>query len=92
MLSEGFCLEAIGPSSTSKFKIAEQEERVTECYEMSGDLALLCFQEREKFLLANPGGTTGNEEIGGILEMAVQQSPLLYIKRGCVYIWDLANP
>ncbi|KAK3093742.1 hypothetical protein FSP39_019579 [Pinctada imbricata] len=78
---KGFCLEAIGPSSTSKFKIAEQEEKVTECYERAGDLALLSQQEREKAMLSSSGGVV-REEMGGILESAIQQSPLMYIKHG----------
>ena len=41
---KGFCLEKLAAPSSSKFKLAEHEEKVMECYEKAGDLAILYFQ------------------------------------------------
>lgn len=75
----GACLESKGPSTTSKFKVAEQEKQVLKCYDMAGDLALLYIQEREKMAQNN---SSGDEEIDILTENAIKQSPLLYIKMG----------
>ena len=76
----GACLESRGPSTTSKFKAAEQERTVLQCYETAGDLALLYIQEREK--LAQSSSSAVEEEIDILTENAIKQSPLLHIKMG----------
>ncbi|XP_061172118.1 tetratricopeptide repeat protein 7B-like [Saccostrea echinata] len=76
---KGSCLESKGPSTTSKYKAAEQEKLVLQCFETAGDLALLYVQEREKMAQSN---SSGEEEVDIILENAIKQSPLMYIKRG----------
>lgn len=72
--------------SSSKFKAHEKEQLVMHCYEIAGDLALNYIQEREKGVSQQPLGTqmiTLEEEgIGHILENAIQQSPIIYIKNG----------
>ncbi|XP_022328664.2 tetratricopeptide repeat protein 7B-like [Crassostrea virginica] len=77
---KGACLESRGPSTTSKFKAAEQERTVLQCYETAGDLALLYIQEREK--LAQSSSSAVEEEIDILTENAIKQSPLLHIKMG----------
>lgn len=85
-------MEKIGPSSTSKFRVAEQQEKVISCYEKAGDLAMLYLQERERSGGTNsvgvsPSPTPSNpqeDDLGMILETAIQQSPILYIKKGLV--------
>ncbi|XP_048735316.1 tetratricopeptide repeat protein 7B-like [Ostrea edulis] len=76
---KGACLESKGPSTTSKFKAAEQEKLVLQCYETAGDLALLYIQERERMTQNN---SSGDEEIDILTENAIKQSPLMYIKMG----------
>lgn len=76
---KGACLESKGPSTTSKFKAAEQEKQVLKCYETAGDLALLYIQEREKMAQNN---SSGDEEIDILTENAIKKSPLLYIQMG----------
>ncbi|XP_033733793.1 tetratricopeptide repeat protein 7B-like [Pecten maximus] len=87
---KGMCIERVGPSSTSKFRVAEQEEKIISCYEKSGDLALLYLQERDRTGSSSSSGVSPSptpsnpqeDNLGMILETALQQSPILYIKRG----------
>ncbi|CAH1793148.1 unnamed protein product, partial [Owenia fusiformis] len=88
---KGMCLEKL--PATSKFKRAEKEERILRCYEKCGDIALLYLQEKEKDSTGNslsltPGSSwswsssEGKENVGSIIETAIQRSPLQYIKNG----------
>ncbi|KAL4237894.1 Tetratricopeptide repeat protein 7B [Mactra antiquata] len=82
---KGLCLEKLPTSTSSKYKAAEKEEKILSCFEMAGDLALLYLQEKEK-TLQSWGSLASNDEsdsnIGDILETAIQQSPIYYIKHG----------
>ncbi|XP_052106060.1 tetratricopeptide repeat protein 7B-like [Mytilus californianus] len=71
---KGLCLEKIGPSTTSKFKQVDLEDRIIECFEKAGDLALSYLQDVDN--------SSTDIELGVILETAIQQSPLLHMKRG----------
>ena len=92
-LISGICIEKIGPISSSKFRIAEQEDRILYCFEKAGDLAIAYLQEKEKSLTQSNAGvspspapaSSQDDDIGIILETAIQQSPLLYIKKGYVH-------
>ncbi|KAJ8309190.1 hypothetical protein KUTeg_014064 [Tegillarca granosa] len=85
---KGICLEKLGPASTSKFRVAELEEKVIGCFEKAGDLALLYLQERERnasqtSTASTPTGlNVQDDNIGIILETVIQRSPILYIKKG----------
>ena len=37
-------MEKLTTTTTSKFKAAEKEEKVFKCFEMAGDLAMVCLQ------------------------------------------------
>ncbi|XP_041353542.1 tetratricopeptide repeat protein 7B-like isoform X2 [Gigantopelta aegis] len=84
---KGLCLEHTPPTTTSKFKAIEHEMQITSCFEKAGDLAIIHLQEREK---TYHGGTlagsqcqlNSNTDIGIILEQAIQESPIMYIKKG----------
>lgn len=90
----GLCLEKIPVSSTSKFKQAEREEHIIQCFEKSGNISLLQLQERQlkgsktsTAVALQSGGqwnlldsdTTG---VGPVVETAIQRSPILYIRNG----------
>lgn len=73
----------------SKFKLAEREEEIITCYEIAGDLALLCLQLRDK----RPSGPqpaaatttydpSSNFVVTSLIEMAISQVPVMYLKRG----------
>ncbi|XP_060597572.1 tetratricopeptide repeat protein 7B-like [Ruditapes philippinarum] len=82
---KGLCLEKLPTSTTSKFKAAEKEDKILSCFEMAGDLCLLYLQEKEKTVQSwGPVPLTEPEEsnVGDILETAIQQSPIYYIKHG----------
>ncbi|XP_052769758.1 tetratricopeptide repeat protein 7B-like [Mya arenaria] len=82
---KGLCLEKLPVGSTSKFKTAEREEKIIACFEMAGDLSLLYLQEKEKAVSSWGGGSQQDVDgcnMGDILETAVQQSPIYYIRRG----------
>ncbi|KAL3873254.1 hypothetical protein ACJMK2_036393 [Sinanodonta woodiana] len=83
---KGYCIEKISPSNTSKYKAEKREEQIISCFERAGDLALLYLQEKEKSLSSQTVGAGPIEElqenIGPILETAIQQSPIYYIKHG----------
>ena len=75
----GLCLEKIGPSTTSKFKQADLEDKVIDCFEKAGDLTLLYLEDVDS--------SSTDIELGIILETAIQQSPLLHMKRGYVILF-----
>ncbi|XP_034253194.1 tetratricopeptide repeat protein 7B [Thrips palmi] len=88
---KGMCLEKVPPSSSSKYKQAEWEEQMLQCYQTGGDLALLYLQDVDKLNQQGTMATSGShspqppnpqKQIGPILENAIQRSPLLYIKVG----------
>jgi hypothetical protein len=67
----------------------EREEKTIRCYEIAGDLSLLHLQELDKsqrstgtITQSNVCPPNANEQIGPILESALQRSPILYIKAG----------
>lgn len=62
---KGLCLEKQPPSSKSKFKIAEWQEKLIKCYEIASDLTLVYLQDQDKQNLHQQNGTyigtyTGN--------------------------------
>lgn len=89
----GLCLEKL-PPLTSRYKQAEREELIIQCFERSGDLSLLQLQERQergaKATTAVAIQSTGMWNImdsdtvgvGPIVETAIQRSPILYIRNG----------
>lgn len=85
----GMCLEKMAPSTTSKYKAVEREDKIISCFEKAGDLALIYLQERDRCQGGmNPGGSQGqlspDETVCCLLEQAIQESPIMYIKRGYV--------
>lgn len=94
----GLCLEKL-PPLTSRYKQAEREELIIQCFERSGDLSLLQLQERQergaKATTAVAIQSSGMWNImdsdtvgvGPIVETAIQRSPILYIRNG----YDLAE-
>lgn len=55
----GMCLEKVPPSSTSKYKQAEWEEQMLQCYQTGGDLALLYLQDADKLNQQGTMATSG---------------------------------
>lgn len=84
----GLCLEKIPPDTTSKFKQAEREERVSKCFELATDLTLLYLQKLEE--KPQDGSSIGSHssmmnmsrQIGPILETALQRAPIVHIHAG----------
>lgn len=85
---------AAGPSS--KYKHAERENQIIQCFEKSGDISLFQLQERQEkgskaTSVALSGGglwsivDTDTTGVGPIVETAIQRSPILYIRNGCVF-------
>lgn len=58
LLAPGLCLERLPPNSKSKYKIAEWQEQIIKCYEISGDLTLVYLQEQEKIAMQQQNGIT----------------------------------
>ncbi|KAL0116762.1 hypothetical protein PUN28_009995 [Cardiocondyla obscurior] len=97
---KGLCLERLPPNSKSKYKIAEWQEQIIKCYEISGDLTLVYLQEQDKIAMQQQNGistiNTNNtgmystptpvstKHIGPILETALQRAPILYIQTGTI--------
>ncbi|KAL8622969.1 hypothetical protein ACOMHN_027090 [Nucella lapillus] len=83
---KGFCLEKTAAPSTSKFKAAEHEEKIISCFERAGDLAILYFQDHEKYsvqpLSSSMGSNLSVVEVGmgPLVDQAIQQSPLFHVK------------
>ncbi|XP_033190579.1 tetratricopeptide repeat protein 7B isoform X1 [Bombus vosnesenskii] len=55
---KGLCLEKLPPNSKSKYKIAEWQEQIIKCYEITGDLTLVYLQEQEKLAMQHQNGTS----------------------------------
>ena len=75
----------------SKFKLSEREEEIIMCYEIAGDLALLCLQQREK---RQPSPSDSPPFIiSSLVEMALSQAPLIHLNsRFCIlFIWSHYN-
>lgn len=53
------CLEKVPPSSSSKYKQAEWEEQMLQCYQTGGDLALLYLQDADKLNQQGTMATSG---------------------------------
>lgn len=53
---KGLCLERLPPNSKSKYKIAEWQEQIIKCYEISGDLTLVYLQEQDKIAMQQQNG------------------------------------
>ncbi|CAI9722008.1 repeat 7B-like [Octopus vulgaris] len=86
---KGLCLERMPPATTSKFKAAEKEEKIIHYFEKAGDLALLHLQEQERSQTSGQLGVgqvslapVNVNDVGLILETAIQQAPILHIKNG----------
>ncbi|XP_011708113.1 PREDICTED: tetratricopeptide repeat protein 7B isoform X6 [Wasmannia auropunctata] len=85
---KGLCLERLPPNSKSKYKIAEWQEQIIKCYEISGDLTLVYLQEQDKIAMQQQNGTystptpVSTKQIGPILETALQRAPILYVQTG----------
>ena len=73
MYTSGLCLEQLSTSTTSKFKAAEKEEKILKCFELAGDLALLCLQVQIGFYAPN------FEKVDGAY--------CFWSVRGCVHGW-----
>lgn len=69
--AKGLCLEAKNPKGSSKFKTAELESEMASCFERAADIGLLYLQGQEN-----------NSNMGAILEIALQRSPIVLIKIG----------
>lgn len=79
------------PATTSKYKAAEKEEKIIYYFEKAGDLALLHLQEQERSQISGqmavgqlPISPVNSNDVGLILETAIQQAPILHIKNGWV--------
>ncbi|XP_063224947.1 tetratricopeptide repeat protein 7B [Bacillus rossius redtenbacheri] len=87
---KGMCLEKVPPSSSSKYKQAEWEEQMVQCFELAGDLTLLYLQEQDKLQQSAASGTGSyspqpphpERQIGPVLETALQRAPILHIQGG----------
>lgn len=93
----GLSLEKQPASSTSRFKQQEREEQIIACFERSGDISLFQLQERQQksknqgtsAVALQSGGTwnvvdSDSTGVGPMVETAIQRSPILYIRNGCV--------
>lgn len=86
---KGLCLERMPPATTSKYKAAEKEEKIIYYFEKAGDLALLHLQEQERSQISGQMAVgqlslapVNSNDVGLILETAIQQAPILHIKNG----------
>ena len=61
---KGLCLEKQPPSTRSKYKIAEWQEKLIKCYEIASDLTLVYLQEQDKQILHHQNGTYTGTHIG----------------------------
>lgn len=65
----GLCIEAKNPKGSSKFKTAEIEAEMINCFERAADIGLLYLQGQEQ-----------ENNMSPILETALQRSPIVLIK------------
>ncbi|XP_030247246.1 tetratricopeptide repeat protein 7B isoform X2 [Sparus aurata] len=98
--TKGLCLEkvpAASPSLSNKNtgspasnrSTTDREQEIINCYEKSGDIALLYLQEAEKALSAGmqnrspkPGPTAQDLELGYFLETGLQRAHVIHFKNG----------
>ncbi|XP_005109408.1 tetratricopeptide repeat protein 7B isoform X2 [Aplysia californica] len=74
---KGKSLDKTKGNLKTKYKLAEREDEIVTCYEISGDLALLCLQQREK---RQSQPCDSNFVITSLVEMALSQVPLMHLK------------
>ncbi|KAG8035973.1 hypothetical protein G9C98_003100 [Cotesia typhae] len=84
---QGLCFEKQLPTIKSKYKLSEYQERMIKCFETSGDLSLVYFQELEKSQVTQNGGYSPQPPItsktmGPILETALLRAPLMHLQSG----------
>lgn len=84
---QGLCFEKQLPTVKSKYKLSEYQERMIKCFETSGDLSLVYFQELEKSQVTQNGGYSPQPPItsktmGPILETALLRAPLMHLQSG----------
>ncbi|XP_053701914.1 tetratricopeptide repeat protein 7B isoform X2 [Synchiropus splendidus] len=98
--TKGLCLEkapALSPSFSNKNtgspashrSTSNQEQEIINCYEKSGDIALLYLQEAEKALSVGiqnrspkPGPASQEQELGYFLETGLQRAHVIHFKNG----------
>ena len=76
-MNPGKSLDKTRENMKSKFKASEREDEIITCFEIAGDLALLCLQQREK---RNSQPSDSPFVITSLIEMALSQVPLLHLK------------
>lgn len=86
-------MEKIPASSSSRYRQVEHEDMIIRCFERAGDLSLLQLQDLLDRGRATPTSTlqtsgfwpaTDNITmgVGPMVEIAIQRSPILYIRNG----------
>ncbi|XP_075879610.1 tetratricopeptide repeat protein 7B isoform X1 [Nelusetta ayraudi] len=98
--TKGLCFEKVPASSPSlsnqntgspstNRNVPDREQEIINCYEKSGDIALLYLQEAEKALSAGiqnrspkPGPTAQDLELGYFLETGLQRAHVIHFKNG----------
>ena len=83
------CLEKVFPAKSSRFKAVNNDQKVIDCYEKSGDMALLFVQETERNIQQTHTSSTSSLSsldncLGFFVNHAIQQAPLCHIRKGCV--------
>lgn len=94
---KGLCLEKVPLALSSKFKAAERDEQMIDCFKKAADLGLLYLQmhdkqqQQQQQQLSVVGSGTGSHspqpavppfDMGLILETALQRAPVLCIQNG----------
>ncbi|KAM6917670.1 tetratricopeptide repeat protein 7B isoform 2-T2 [Lycodopsis pacificus] len=98
--TKGLCLEKVPAASpslsnkntgspSSNRSTTDRDQEIINCYEKSGDIALLYLQEAEKALSAGiqnrspkPGPTAQDLELGYFLETGLQRAHVIHFKNG----------
>uniref|UniRef100_A0A2C9KRA4 Tetratricopeptide repeat protein 7 N-terminal domain-containing protein n=1 Tax=Biomphalaria glabrata TaxID=6526 RepID=A0A2C9KRA4_BIOGL len=82
----GKCLDKTKSSLKTKYKISEREDEIITCYEIAGDLAFLCLQQRDKRPTTpqgmGPSTESNNFIVTSLIEMAIKQVPVMHWKKG----------
>ncbi|XP_055879022.1 tetratricopeptide repeat protein 7B-like isoform X1 [Biomphalaria glabrata] len=83
---KGKCLDKTKSSLKTKYKISEREDEIITCYEIAGDLAFLCLQQRDKRPTTpqgmGPSTESNNFIVTSLIEMAIKQVPVMHWKKG----------
>lgn len=95
MIVTGLCLEKLPLTSTSRYKQAERDDQIIQCFERSGDISILQLQDLMDHGKSTPTSvalSTGGPwnlvdqqdtaGVGACVETAIQRSPILYIRNG----------